>query len=139
MNRPIGVWLVTIYAALNALIGAVGVYILVSGKFAPVAGQQASFFANLNVLDYALSVLLHISMGLGGIFIFMLRKFALPLFIAGACFNLAQTIWHIFTHRFMAGVGGQSTMAWIELVVAWAIILGVIAYTSRLSKKGIIS
>jgi len=139
MSRPVGVWLVTIYAVFSTLIAALGFYALFSGNIPSVSGQQANFFKTLGVLDYALSALFHICIAIGAVYLFMLRKLALPILVAGAAFNLITTIWHLFTHRFMAGVGGMSLTGWVELVMAWAIILAVILYTARLSKNGVLT
>jgi hypothetical protein len=139
MSRPFGVWLVTIYAAFSALIAALGFYVLFSRTIPSVSGEQANFFATLGVLDYALSALFHICIAIGAVYLFMLRKLALPIFVAGAAFSLITAIWHLLTHRFMAGVGGVSLTGWAELVVAWAIILAVILYTARLSKNGVLT
>jgi hypothetical protein len=135
MKRPLGVWLVTVYAVLNVLVTAAGLYILVSGGLS----EQSGLLSNFDSTDYAISLVSHVFIALGGISIFMLRKIALPMFLAGAVFNLVQTVLHVVTQRFMAGVGGPSLLAWIELLLAWAIILAVIAYTARLSRDGVLS
>lgn len=139
MNRPVGVWLITVFCALNATVTVAGLYMLFSGRLVPMTGQQANYFAHLNVLDYALSILFHVCIVVGGVFLFMLRKPALPFFLAAAGLNLTQIIWQIFTHRFMAGAMEPRPMAWITLILAWAIILAIIFYTARLAKKGVLT
>ena len=132
MKRTIGVWIILIYCTLNAVIGIVGFYALLSGNVPHTTPQRDNFFATLGLLDWFLALSFHLCIAIAGIYLFLLRPLALPIFIAAAACKLTTDFWQLESHRLFAGVGGPSSGVWVAFVVSWAILLATIAYVARL-------
>jgi len=139
MKRPLGIWLVEIYATLNFIVAVFGFWFILSGRLQAADAQDAKLLKSFHIFDYILSIVMHVSVVLGAIFLFQLRKLSLVFFQTTFGLNLVANIWQAATHRFMAGIGGPSISGWISLIMSWAIVLSIIFYISKLRKKGVLS
>jgi hypothetical protein len=136
MKRTIGIWIIAIFCALNAIQTVFGLYLLLVGRVPSASPSIDHFFATLGTADYALSLGFHLCIVIGGLLLFMMRKSALMFFIGAAVFKLGMDLWQYATHRFLAGAGGVTPLAITELAITWAIFIVIIAYVARLSKLG---
>ena len=125
MKRPVGVWLVSLWCAFTVLVGAFGLYALAM----KLPGTQTRLFASFGTVDYAASVLYHLSIGLAGLLLFGLRRSALWFFIAAVAFKAVLDV-----RQFSAAM--QPGKILIALGASWLILLVALLYAANLARKG---
>jgi magnesium-transporting ATPase (P-type) len=131
-ERPLWVWIITIFYAISILFAAFSLYLVLSGKM-PGSPIQHAYFAGLTPLDNIVTALIGVCNVGGAISLFLLRKMALPFFITAFGLNVALTIWQI-SYRNLLAVSGVVPLG-LGLLVSLAIIL----YAANLSKRRILS
>lgn len=133
MNRPVGVWIVSVWCLLTVLVGAFGIYALA----VKVQATQTPLFAAFSTVDHIASILFTVSVGLGGVLLFSLRRSALWFFIAAIGVRAALDVWQLSMHGFLSRAAAIYPIGlWLSLGVAWVILFAVVIYTANLSRKG---
>jgi hypothetical protein len=125
MERPAGVWIIALYAALSTVAAIGGLYALMSGN--AVAALEADFWGT------ALSLVFHVCIAGGAFFLFLMRRWALVFFLAALVFDLSATVWQMLVPGALDAV---SALGWTVLAAEWAIIAAIIFYIAYLSRNG---
>lgn len=128
-KRPIGVWIITVYFAISIPFVMFGLYSVLSNQI-PLDAAQAGYVGSMAPLDFTATAIIGMCNILGAVSLFRLRKAALTFFAASLAINIALTIWHIIAKGFVAVVGGA-----LPIVLGFAPLLAIIAYTAHLARK----
>ena len=133
-GRPAWVWVITVFYVLSIGFSVLSVALLFSGAL-PLTPAQRTYFANLGPFDYMMSLGLGLLTLTATIFLFALRKVAVPLFAASLFFNLGFSIVHATTTVWARAMGGSGL---IGALIGWAI-LGIVAlYARHLRQLGVL-
>ena len=131
-KRPVGVWIITVYFAISIPFVIFSLYAVLSNQI-PLDAAQAGYIASMAPLDFTATAIIAICNLLGAVSLFRLRKAALTFFTASLAINIALTIWHIIAKGFVAVVGGA-----LPIVLGFALLLAIIAYTAHLARKRVL-
>lgn len=121
VGRPVGVWIVVIYTALNALSGTI---LLSHGIIYGELPARQGLFA------LAVSVTEQVCLLTAAAYLFMLRKVALTIYLIAAASNLV-----------LSGVSLARTsdvplaLRWVGIFGGWIILIATIAYVALLYSK----
>jgi len=131
-RRPKLVWVVFLFYLFSVVYTAVSFLLVLSGSIS-VTPEQAAYFRNLSVFDWAVTGLTAALNLAGAVSIFLLRKIAFPLFAISLGLSVLQTLVHAFTTNFVAALGGTGALG---VVIGFAISIAVCAYVWRLKARG---
>ena len=89
-RRPVGVWVISLFYLFSVGYSLLAFYLVFSGKAHPNRAQEA-YFASLGPVDWTVvALILACNVG-GALSLFLLRKQAAQLFLAGLCISLLQS------------------------------------------------
>jgi hypothetical protein len=129
-KRPFIVWVITIYYAVTLLVAALSICLILSHAI-PISTDTRAQITKIPAFDYGASTLVALLIAWGEFNLFLMRKVALPLFIAAFIFNFALLIWDEASSS-VAIKGGYPILA---VTISFAIAL----YTARLTNKGLLT
>jgi hypothetical protein len=134
-RRPIGVWIISAFYLLSAGWTLLSFALILSGaiKISPV---QEVYFASLTSVDWFLSLSIGVIGVAGAISLFLLRRLAVVLFSLALALNLTFTMFQTMRTSWTEALGGSGLFG---VLLGWLILVAVILYTLRLSKKGVLS
>lgn len=132
--RPLGVYLVFGYYFFSAGLSLLSLGMIRQGKLAMPASQKA-YFEGLTSLDFSLTVGLLLLTLTASFLLFLLRRSALWVFVAALVANVAVTALHAFTRNWFASVGVPGL---VGAAFGWAILAGMIVYTKKLDRRGLL-
>ena len=134
-KRPVLVWVISIYYLISAGFTILSIVLIYSGLI-PVDGVQKEYFDGLTLFDHISTVLIGSLNLLGAVFLFILRKHAFHLFLAGFVAGLIATAYHILAKNWIETIG---TAGFIGAAIGWGISISIIFYTKRLSNRKILN
>jgi len=133
-KRPKLVWAVFLFYVLSVGYTALSFFLIFSGVF-PVTPEQATYFGNLSVFDWAITALTGSLNVAGAIAIFLLRKIAFYLFSAAFVLVILQTLVHTITTNFVTALGGPGA---VGALIGYGILLAVCVYAWNLKGRGVL-
>ncbi len=133
-RRPGWVWAISLFYLFSALFTGFGLYAILTHMI-PLQPAQQAYFAALTPLDNSMTALIVVCNLSAALSLFLLRKIAVPLFIAGLAVNLAQTAWHTATKGWLAAMGSSGPAGFL---IGIAMALAVIVYAVHLSRRGVL-
>ncbi|HLQ01355.1 MAG TPA: hypothetical protein VK143_03545 [Burkholderiales bacterium] len=133
-KRPKLVWIVFLFYLFSVAYTALSFLLVFSGSIS-ITPEQATYFRNLSVFDWAITGLTAVLNLAGAISIFLFRKSAFPLFASSLGLSILQTLVHAYTTNFIAALGGPGALG---VLIGFAISIAVCAYAWRLKARGIL-
>lgn len=133
-ERPVWVWLISIYFFLSAIWSLLSLYLILSGTI-PLEPAQKAYFDRQTPVDYALIILAGLLNLAGAVTLFLLRKIARYLFLSALGLLAVSTLWHAAAKGWIeaSGVAG-----FVGVLIGYALLVIVCIYAWRLSKKGVL-
>jgi hypothetical protein len=131
-KRPKLVWVVFLFYLLSVGYTALSFFLIFSG-YVSVSAEQAAYFRNLSVFDWAITCLTATLNLAAAISIFLLRKVAFFFFVISLGLSVLQTLVQVFTTNFVAALGGPGALG---VVIGFAISIAVCTYAWRLKARG---
>ena len=131
-KRPKLVWVVFLFYLFSAAYTALSFFLIFSGAIS-VTTEQAAYFRNLSMLDWAITALTTTLNLVAAVSLFLLRKIAFYLFAASLVLGFLQTLVHAITTNFVAALGGPGA---IGVLIGYAISIAVCTYAWRLKARG---
>lgn len=133
--RPLSVWLVSGWYFVSGFFSISMIAMVQSRQAAPVTpGPDPSQPAPLQFVDILLAAFL-IALNLCGAgFLFMLKKAAVPFFMAALALNVGTNTWYLFTR----GMGGEPALMILGVALGWLVALTVCRYAANLVKTGVL-
>jgi hypothetical protein len=91
-KRPLFVWIIAIYYTVTLVAGALSICLILSHAI-PISMATRAEFTKIPVFDYGASTLVALMIAVSTYNLFLMRKVALPLYVAAFILNLALLIW----------------------------------------------
>jgi len=132
VKRPKLVWVVFLFYLFSVAYTALSFFLIFSGAIS-VTAEQAAYFRNLSVFDWATTALTSTLNLVAAVSLFLLRKIAFYLFAASLVLGFLQTLVHAITTNFVAALGGPGA---IGVLIGYAISIAVCTYAWRLKTRG---
>ena len=133
-RRPGWVWAITIFVLLSAGYTLLS-FLLIYGDVVPLTDVQQEYFDSLRAVDFLYSLGLALLNLVATVYLFLLRRQALPIYIAAFVLNVVITCFHLFTRNWLEVTGAAGV---IGMMFGWGISIGIIAYTQSLVKRGVL-
>jgi len=133
-KRPKLVWAVFLFYVLSVGYTALSFFLIFSGSV-PVTPEQAAYFRNLSVFDWAITALTGLLDVAGAIAILRLRKIAFYLFSSAFVLLILQTLVHTITTNFLTALGGSGA---VGALIGYGILLAVCVYAWKLKGRGVL-
>ena len=92
-KRPLFVWIIAIYYTVTLVAGALSICLILSHAIPISMELRRAEFTKIPAFDYGASTLVALMIAVSTFNLFLMRKIALPLFIAAFILNLALLIW----------------------------------------------
>ena len=134
IKRPKLVWAVFLFYVLSVGYTALSFFLIFSGSV-PVTPEQAAYFRNLSVFNWAITALTGLLDVAGAIAILRLRKIAFYLFSSAFVLLILQTLVHTITTNFLTALGGSGA---VGALIAYGILLAVCVYAWKLKGRGVL-
>lgn len=133
-KRPIWVWVISIFYFVSALWTLFSFYMIYSGAL-PLPPEQARYFASLTALDYFFTVATACLSIAAVIALFLLRKAAFYLFLAGLGLDIVLSVEQLIANDLPAALGLAGL---VGAAFGWVILGAICYYTWRLKKRGVL-
>ena len=133
-RRPGWVWPISGFF-LAASIAISLSFILALAHTIPVTAAQQDYLDNLTPLDFMIIGSVMTCNLLGAVLLVLLRGFAVPLFVVGWTFGVAQLLWHIAGKGWIAAAGSTGVSGFAAANLLSLVIIG---YAVHLSRRGIL-
>jgi hypothetical protein len=104
-RRPFAVWLIFLFYLLASAWTALGLALIYMGMI-PLNESQRTYFANLTIFDHATTAILAAINIAAVIFLFRLRKTAIPLMAVALALNSALTVRTVLNSNWTTAIGG---------------------------------
>lgn len=134
-RRPIWVWVITVFYLLSAGFTLLS-FVWINIGAAKLDAAQEAYFASLTSVDWFFTLSIGVVTIAGAISLFQLRRLAVTLFSISLALNLAFTAFHIMRTNWIEVLGGPGLFG---MLIAWLILISVILYARRLTKRGVLS
>ena len=134
-RRPLGVWVISLVLAWGALWTPVAFALFQSGRI-PLTPAQHAYYAGLTPLDFVFSCALELSNLAGAVMLFLLKRQALPIFVATLAFSLLQFLYQILAKHWLSAISGPGLA---EVLAGWVVWALVILYVWRLRARGLLA
>ena len=145
MKRPVGVWIVSGWAAFSVTVQAIAVYAWLSPNLhneiverLPPAERYA--YSSITTFDHLVFVVLLLCTATGGILLFRLRRTALSAFIGIVACKMLLDVWQFWIRGYIFQASTiHPVRTWINLAGSWMVVGAVVIYTHRLAARGILT
>lgn len=97
-------------------------FLLIFLKVVPLNEAQKTYFENLSVVDYLITIGIGALGVTGAVSLFLMKRQAVKLFGIALVLNITATVWHLFKTNFAAAVGGSGL---IGMLIGLGLIFGV--------------
>ena len=134
-RRPIGVWVVSAFYVLSAGWTLLSFALIFGGVIKMTAAQEA-YFASLTGVDWFFSLAIGVIGFTAAVFLFLLRRIAAVLFSVALALNLAFTAFQTMRTNWITAIGPAGL---VGALLGWLILVAVIVYARRLTKRGVLS
>ena len=131
-DRPIGVWIFSVFYGLTALFAIAGWLVVLSDTI-PLEGPEKEYYQNLTALDYLVTFVLAGLTLTAGLTLFLLRRVAAWLFTLTLILGLPHTVWHL-SSKGLASTLNASSLA--GLFLQWGLLAWACLYSWGLARKG---
>lgn len=132
-NRPIWVWLISLFILGSSSISLFSIYVLYFGDQALPPATEA-YFESLSGLEVSLSLCVGALNIAAAVSLLLLRKTAVTLFAAALALNAALTAWNLLFREFLPAIGGNL----LGVLLGLAIAAGITAYAWTLRAKAVL-
>ena len=134
-KRPAWVWVIFCFYLLSAGFTLLSFFLIFSGRIR-VTEAQRTYFANLSALDFLATVGLAVLVLIAATSLFFLHRVAVRLFAIVLACNVGFTILHLLSSNFVEASGGRGVTG---MIGAWIVLVAILLYAMRLSKRGILT
>ena len=132
-HRPIGVWLLSAFYALSAGWTLLSFALVFSGAIKITPAQEV-YFASLTGVDWFFSLVPGVIGFSAAVYLFLLRRIAVALFSIALVLNLGFLPFHATRTNWSEAIGSAG---W-GVLFGWLLLVGVILYAQRLTKRGVL-
>ncbi len=134
-RRPKLVWVIAIGFGAAAVWTLLSLLLIETGHV-ELSDAQRTYFDNLSILDYGISVGIGVLNLAGAMTLFLLRRVALPLFLTSLIVSVAYACWSVYATSFEDAVGASGLLG---SILGYSLLAAICAYTQRLRGRGILS
>jgi len=134
-RRPVWVWVISAFYLLSAGWTLLSFALIFSGTIKINAAKDV-YFASLTSVDWFFSLSIGVIGFAGAISLFLLRRLAAVLFSVAFVLNLTLTAFQTMRTNWAEALGGSGLFA---VLFGWVILVAVILYAHRLTKRGVLS
>jgi len=141
VKRPKWVWLVSAFCLVLPPLSAA---VLVANHMGwlPSAATQDPSFKSLGALDLTIGLALAAAQFGAGVCLWLLRRQAVPLFMASVVLSVSNFMWQTFARDWLGAMQRMNSSVGPRLVaataLAWAVWIGFWAYAWRLRRTGVL-
>ena len=136
IKRPKLVWVILIIYILG-LPGLILHFVMIEGML-PLEGAAKEYYTNLGLIDNLLIVFGTMYGFIAAVQLFRLKKSALKLFYGLIFFSIIASAYNFADSNYIAMMNEQGSSMYYSLVPSYVVMLLIVAYVYRLSKKGIL-
>lgn len=134
-ERPVMVWVICVLTWIGIAFGLLGLWLLTSNRL-PIAPGQISFYSKLNIVDYLLMGGALVLSLVSSIALFLLRKIAAPLYLAGIGLGVAQLAWQIVARDWLTMMSAGGPAGYVGAVFGWVVSIAICLYVWSLARNG---
>lgn len=138
-NRPVWVWVISIFIIISAGWTLLSPHILImkiGGVPLNLNPLRQAYFGDLIIVDDRLSLLVAPANLIGAIALFLLRKVAVYFFASALFANLSLTVWNALTKGWTGAIDGPG---FVGAIIGWALLTAICFYCWKLSKAGVLT
>jgi hypothetical protein len=132
-KRPVAVWVIFLLYVFSFSWTLLGFVLIHTGEV-PLNEAQQTYFAHLTLFDHITTAILLATNAAAAIFLFRLRRTAVPMFAAAFLLNLGLTIRAVFGSNWIEAIGTHGLAGYLGLCIVLAILL----YVISLQRRGIL-
>jgi hypothetical protein len=133
-KRPILVWLISLFILLSAIWTLLSFYLILTGAI-PLDPAQKAYFDRLTLIDHVSTIIPGLLNMSAAVALFLLRRIALYLFLSASGLSFVLAAWHATAKGWVEALGGAGL---IGALIGYVLMIAVLIYTWRLSKKGVL-
>ncbi len=134
-ERPIWVWIVSLFRIASSLIALWSYYLVLRGKMT-MTNLERPFYENWTFFDYAIRIFISLIDLIGAVAFLLLRKAAFYLFTAALIVFVISTVREFIKGTFQSM---HVTASIIALVIGYGITIAIWLYSWKLLRKGILT
>jgi hypothetical protein len=133
-NRPIWVWIISIFFMLSAGYTVLSYALIYSGSV-PITPAQRAYFSSQTAIDNLATIGIASLNILGAIWLFRLRRAAPYFFLSAFVLSLLLFTYQIAAKNWLGAISGTGL---VGVIIGQLLIIGVLVYSFRLRKLGVL-